>query len=138
MQPKLILTVGLPRSGKSTWAAQQGHPIVCPDAIRLALHGRAFVESAEPFVWAMAYLMVDALFRAGHPVVVVDATNVSDKRRKEWTRRWANSTFQIFDTAPAVCMARAHAEGRDELIPVIARMAGEWDLPKGDAWDIVP
>jgi len=35
----LILTVGLPRSGKSTWAAKKGFPIVSPDAIRLAMHG---------------------------------------------------------------------------------------------------
>jgi predicted kinase len=34
---QLILTVGLPRSGKTTWAKQQGVPMVNRDAIRLAL-----------------------------------------------------------------------------------------------------
>ena len=29
----LLATVGLPRSGKSTWAKEQGFPIVSPDAI---------------------------------------------------------------------------------------------------------
>ncbi|KKK82651.1 hypothetical protein LCGC14_2801230, partial [marine sediment metagenome] len=47
---KLILTVGLPRSGKSTWARKQGHPIVNPDSIRLALYGEPFIEEAEPMI----------------------------------------------------------------------------------------
>jgi len=29
---RLILMVGLPRSGKTTAARRLGHPIVCPDA----------------------------------------------------------------------------------------------------------
>ena len=35
----LIVMVGLPRSGKTTWARKQGYPIVNPDSIRLAFHG---------------------------------------------------------------------------------------------------
>src|SRR5690554_6874569 len=31
----LICTVGLPRSGKTTWARKQSYPIVNPDSIRL-------------------------------------------------------------------------------------------------------
>jgi len=135
---KLILTVGLPRSGKSTWAQSTGFPVVNPDSIRLALHGQAFHGPAEPFVWAFAHMMVDALARAGHTTVVLDATNVTAKRREEWTARWPDSTFQVFDTPPAICMARAHDIGRDDLIPVIERMARNWDLPKSDAWDMSP
>src|SRR5882672_916000 len=58
----LICTVGLPRSGKSTWARSQSFPIVCPDAIRIAIHGQRFISEAEPFVWATAKAMVRALF----------------------------------------------------------------------------
>jgi predicted kinase len=75
MTKTLIMTVGLPRSGKSTWAIAQGHPVVCPDAIRLALHGQPFIATAEPVVWATAKLMVASLFEAGHGVVILDATN---------------------------------------------------------------
>ncbi|GAF94425.1 unnamed protein product, partial [marine sediment metagenome] len=63
---KLILTVGLPRSGKTTWARKQGIPMVNPDSIRLALHGKAFIEEAEPMIWTIAKYMVRALFIAGH------------------------------------------------------------------------
>ena len=133
---KLILTVGLPRSGKSTWAQSTGFPVVNTDSIRLAMHGQAFYAPAEPMVWAFAHMMVDALARAGHATVVLDATNITIKRRAEWTDRWPDSTFQVFDTPPAICMARANEIGRADLIPVIERMARNWDLPKSDAWDM--
>jgi predicted kinase len=80
----LLCMVGLPYSGKSTSAATVGAPIVCPDAIRAALHGHKFIPEAEPMVWAVAKTMVRALFMAGHEVVVLDATNTTRARRSEW------------------------------------------------------
>ena len=46
-EKQLILTVGLPRSGKTTWALAQGYPIVAPDAIRLAVTGQRYVELTD-------------------------------------------------------------------------------------------
>jgi predicted kinase len=136
---KLIVTVGLPRSGKSTWAKTMGWPIVNPDSIRLALHEKRFLSRAEPFVWAIAYTMVEALFLAGHSCVVVDATNVTRKRRDEWISRYEGAVeLKIIDTSPFVCMSRARAENDQEIIPVIQRMAQEWDLPIPDSWKEEP
>ena len=66
----LFLTVGLPRSGKSTWALSQNLPVVSPDAIRLALHGLAFDAKRETEVWDIAMMMVRSLFLAGHKNVI--------------------------------------------------------------------
>ena len=128
---QLILTVGLPKSGKSTYARQFWNqvPIVCPDEIRLALHGQRFVAAAEPFVWAIAHVMVEALFRAGHPQVVLDATNTTRKRRAEWlSDRWQTSV-RVIDTPAAVCLERARREGDDEIVPIIERMAEQYEPP---------
>ena len=128
---KLILTVGLPRSGKDTWARQQGFPIVSPDAIRLAMHGQRFCASAEPFVWATAYVMVDALFRAGHHTVIVNATNTTVKRRSAWVDKFypdVEIEYKVFDVGPDTCIQRAIDTGQEDLIPVIKRMAEEWDI----------
>jgi predicted kinase len=65
MSKKLILTMGLPRSGKSTWAKQQSVPIVSPDAIRLAMTGQRWVGELEDMVWVVAKYMVRSLFLAG-------------------------------------------------------------------------
>lgn len=120
----LIMTVGLPRSGKSTWARETGHPIVSPDAVRLALHGKFYISSAEPVVWAIARIMVLALFEAGHDKVVFDACNNTKKRRDEWlSRKWKRS-FVIFDAPASLCVARAvEADNRPDLVPIIERMA---------------
>lgn len=81
---KLILTVGLPQSGKSTWAKEQGHPIVNRDSIRFALGGtiRYFKEEAK--VSEIEKIMVKALFKAGHDKVIVDATHLKEKYITAW------------------------------------------------------
>ena len=127
--PSLVLTVGLPKSGKTTWARGDGAPIVNPDAIRLALHGQRFVGEAEPFVWGIARVMVAALFRAGHGRVIVDATNTTRKRRAEWrSERWRTSV-QTFAVDRQVCLARAHEAEDEEIVPVIHRMADQFEPP---------
>lgn len=129
MDKTLILTVGLPRSGKSTWAKDQGIPVVNPDAIRLALHGQAFIQQTEPFVWLMAKYMVQSLFLAGHDKVILDACNGTRKRRDEWRSRAWDLKFQVFDTPKEVCIERAKEGGREDLIPVIEYMDRLWESP---------
>lgn len=135
MTKQLIMLVGLPRSGKTTWAALQGHPIVCPDAIRLALHGARYISEAEPHVWAIAKTMVRALFLAGHGVVVLDACNNTRKRRDEWrSSRWRRE-FHAVGTSAEVCTQRAISDGRGELVPVIERMAAQHEPAQEDEHD---
>ena len=125
--PTLICTVGLPRSGKSTWARQQGVPVVNQDSIRLAIHGQRFYAAAEGFVWAVAETMVRSLFLAGHQTVILDATNVSRKRRDRWRSKEWETAFKLIDASPALCRRRAEEMGDTEILPVIDRMAGEWE-----------
>ena len=127
----LIATVGLPRSGKTTWARSQSYPVVCPDAIRLALHGQRFQALAEPFVWASAKLMVRALFGAGHKIVILDATNTTKKRREEWVsaNEWGLFLKHI-NTPVEVCRTRAALENDAEILPVIDRMAAQFEYPE--------
>ncbi len=130
--PTLVCTVGLPRSGKSTWAREQGVPVVNPDAIRLAIHGQPFVASAEPYVWAVAKTMVKALFLAGHTRVILDATNVTRKRRAEWDSPDWNTCFKVFDTPEHECVRRAIEGNHNALVPVVHRMAAQWETLQPD------
>jgi predicted kinase len=127
----LICLVGLPRSGKSTWAKTTGHPIVSPDAIRLAVHGQRFIAEAEPFVWAIAKAMVRSLFLAGHHTVILDATNNTRKRRLEWISKDWETVFKVVDTPDFVCIERARAEGDEYIVDVIKRMSAEHE-PLGE------
>lgn len=124
----LHVMVGLPRSGKSTKAHEMGHPIVNPDSVRLALHGQAFAAAAEKMVWALSHYMVKALFLAGHEHVILDATNTTAKRRADWVSTDWNTHFIVCQADAATCISRAHETQRQDLIPVIERMAGLWQI----------
>ncbi len=123
------MTVGLPRCGKSTWSLTQKLPIVCPDAIRLAIHGQPFLPSAEKLVWAVAHYMVESLFLAGHDKVILDATNLTDYRRNEWRSKKWNREYYIFHEDEGSCIERAKTTNQEYLIPVIKRMAKEAQWP---------
>ena len=125
----LSCTVGLPRSGKTTWARAyskaQGIPIVNPDSVRLAIHGQRFIAEAEPFVWAVVKAMVNALFLAGHDEVIVDATNTTHKRRDEWKSPKWTTRFLVISTSAEECVRRAGDDA--DMVAVIQRMADTWE-----------
>lgn len=123
--PELIMTVGLPYSGKSNFAKQSGFPIVCPDAIRLAIYGHRYNEKLESLVWVFAKLMVRSLFWSGHDRVVLDATNTTAKRRDEWKDSDWHRKYVICDIHKEACVTRATQAKDEDIIPVIDRMAAQ-------------
>ena len=130
-RPKLVAMVGLPRSGKTTIVREKylanGYAVVSPDFVRVAIHGERFVASAEPFVLATVYAMVDALLLAGCNVVV-DSCAQTEARREPWVKRGA--TFHVVRTSAGECIARAVEKGDAAIIPVIEKMAREYTVPR--------
>jgi predicted kinase len=128
---RLYATVGLPRSGKSTFCREVLMPneyvVINPDNFRLVIHGQRFLSSAEPFVWASVYAAVDALLMTGHSVVV-DATNITEVRREPWEKRGAE--FILMQTTEEECIRRARSLRDDSIVPIIQRMAANCDWPE--------
>lgn len=124
---RLYVTVGLPYSGKSTWAKDQGCPIVCPDAVRVAVHGERYLQRAEGLVWEITEHMVRALFLAGHGDVVLDATNISRRRRERWIQQDWTTRFVEMDAGSRECLRRARDVGDEYIIPIIERMAERFE-----------
>jgi predicted kinase len=124
----LIMTVGLPRAGKSTWARkyseENGIPLVEPDAIRLALYNQPFIREMEPLVWHYTLIMVKSLFFAGHKKVILDNTGVTESIRRKWCFQddW-EVRFKVFDTPKEECIKRAIKGNKQYLVPVIENMA---------------
>ena len=126
---KLLMLIGLPRSGKSTWARSEGHPVVNPDSIRLALHGQAFSPAAEPLVWAIARYMVHSLFLAGHKYVILDATNTTKARRDVWKGPW-DRVPHLMSASEKDCLSRVNTypkEIQETMRGVITGMAGKFE-----------
>ena len=133
----LVITVGLPRSGKTTWSKQflTKYPVVNVDSIRLALHGQRYQQLAEPFVWATAKTMVRALFLAGHKTVILDETGITRARRAEWkSSEWVRAFVHI-PTSEEECIARARALNEEFIVPIIMRMAANYEPVTPDEVD---
>ena len=129
----LICMVGLPRSGKSTWARTQNFPIVNSDSIRLALYGHTFIGVAEPMVWVIADIMVRALFFSGHSHVVLDATNITKEVRDNWKSDDWDTFYKVISTPVEICLGRTTGSEAQEIISMIEKMAEQFEpLAEGE------
>ena len=146
-KPILLLTVGLPRSGKSTWARKQDAPIVCRDSIRESLTGdrRNFGEEKE--VSRIEEIMVKALLLSGHEKVIVDATHLRIKYRHRWEKFAKDNDYKVvyktFDTSMKECQKRARKSYPKEIrFPYVIKSMWEnrqlwFPIPEGkkDIWE---
>lgn len=124
---KLLVLVGLPRSGKSYYTQNQEAPIVNKDSIRLALHGKRFMSEAEEWINIVAKTMIKSLFYTGYETVILDDCNVTKKRREYWlSDKWKTEFIEI-TTTKEKCIERANLENDNVIIPVIERMANEYE-----------
>lgn len=130
----LHFMIGLPRSGKSTWATKWmrapsrqvgGVPfprvVVCADNIRLAVHGQRFNSRAEPTVHMIKDYMTVSLLDRGHDVLV-DGTHTTKASLRRLMQIDPNATWTHIATPKDVCQERAVACGQADLVPIIERM----------------
>jgi len=106
---------------------KQGCPVVNPDSIRQAIHGKPFDPEHENIVWWTARMMVRALFHAGHNTVIVDATNIMKAQRKQWLDMGYKTHAVVFATRWSVCHERAELTNKPYLHEVIDRMCNNYE-----------
>jgi predicted kinase len=98
---RLLITRGLPASGKTTFARKLQPRVVRVnrDDLRRMLHGRRlYTQSAEGQVTTAQRAAVEALLRA-HADVIVDDTNLRAKTVRDWAELAAGfgATFEVHD-----------------------------------------
>lgn len=129
---ELILTVGLPRSGKTTWAYAQGIPVLSIDSLRWTTYGRRYWPPGERRIWGTAWEMVRALFHGGHDHLIVDACHTVQHRRRFWIPsdsddvQW-NVVHHLVNTPVEECIRRATVEHDSTVIPVIRSMDSRFE-----------
>ena len=136
----LFVTCGVPGSGKSTWVeeferSRVGCPplvVLCPDAYRLEITGRAFYAPAEEAVWSAVKITARVLLRRGYNVLI-DATSTSKSSRTQWIRMARDigcpcSCYYI-NTPFDIC--RHRNEQRSNRVPdeILDRMIRDFEEP---------
>jgi predicted kinase len=131
---RIILAIGLPGSGKSTYFARRGiHPL-SSDTLRLWLLDDETDQSFQAGVFRALRYLLEMRLRRGRPRNYVDATNLSRKERRPYFKlagRYGCDVEAIFFDVPLeVCRRRNRQRKRNVPEEAMERMARRLRPPR--------
>ena len=145
--PLLVVTAGLPATGKSTIAEVVGNrlglPVLSVDPIEAAILS-AGIDSAQPTGLA-AYLVAETMAEgvlAGGRGVVIDAVNAVGPAREQWVKLAArqNATLRFIEVTcsdPEVhrerLAARAGRHAKPDTAYAVEQSLDEWEPWTGES-----
>lgn len=149
--PSLTMLIGIPGSGKSTLAkslASEGYVILSSDEIRWNLFGKGGFpadekerEKIKRAVYKVIREEAKAHLENGHSVVV-DATNLSRKKRKKLLSFFEDTPSYkkaiLLVTSPEVCERRNDIRPKEKRVPEenMNDMLRQFETPvMGEGWD---
>jgi predicted kinase len=132
----VILAIGLPGSGKSSWFKRHNiHPL-SSDLLRELLFDDAQEERFQDLVFSNLRSMLKARLIARRPMNYVDATNLTPHDRHSWIKLAKDYGYDVqglfFDVPVEVCMERHQRRGRVVPEDIMRKMAGKLKAPTFD------
>ncbi len=130
----VVLSIGLPGSGKSTWFKRHNILPLSSDMVRILLFDDVTEQRYQDLVFSTLRSMLRARLLAKRPWNYVDATNLSPHERRSWVKLAHDFGYEahavFFDVPAEVCMERNQRRDRNVPEDVMQRMANKLRPPK--------
>ncbi|QMV17639.1 AAA family ATPase [Granulicella sp. 5B5] len=123
----VVLTIGLPGSGKTTWYKRRGVQPLSSDMLRNILFDDITEQRYQGLVFSTLRSLLRARLIAKMPWNYVDATNLSPHERRQWIKMAKSFGYEVqavfFDVPLVVCLERNSKRDRQVTDDVMHKMA---------------
>jgi predicted kinase len=129
----VVLAIGLPGSGKSSWFKRHSITPLSSDLLRALLFDDPTEQRFQDLIFSNLRSMLKARLIARRPLNYVDATNLSPHERHGWIKLAKDYGYEVqavfFDVPVEVCLERN--QRRDRVVPedVMRRMSAKLRAP---------
>jgi predicted kinase len=129
----VILAIGLPGSGKSSWFKRNKITPLSSDLLRALLFDDPNEQRFQDLVFSNLRSMLKARLIARRPTNYLDATNLTPHERQGWIKLAKDYGYEVqavfFDVPVEVCLERNQKRERVVAEDVMRRMAGKLKAP---------
>ncbi len=130
----VVLTIGLPGSGKTTWFKRRGVTPLSSDMLRSILFDDITEQRYQGLVFSTLRSLLRARLIAKMPWNYVDATNLSPHERRQWIKMAKSFGYDVqavfFDVPLEVCLERNRRRERIVAEDVMHKMAERLKAPE--------
>jgi predicted kinase len=129
----VVLAIGLPGSGKSSWFKRHEVTPLSSDMLRALLFDDPTEQRFQDLIFSNLRSMLKARLIARRPTNYVDATNLTPHERQSWIKLARDYGYEaqavFFDVPVEVCLERN--QRRQRIVPedVMRRMAAKLRAP---------
>ena len=129
----VVLAIGLPGSGKTTWFGRRGVTPLSSDLLRNILFDDVEEQRYQGLVFSTLRSLLLARLKAHMPWNYVDATNLSVHERRQWIKMAKSFGYEVqavfFDVPLEVCLERNRQRDRSVSEDVMRKMAEKLKPP---------